>query len=295
MTLLAGVILAGLTAFAQADDPPPVTSTISVQAVVPGAIPKNGPIITAPANGQRFTSNPINIRGTCQSGLLVNVYKNDVLAGAVICDRTGQFAMQADLFIGQNKLVAKMLNQANQSSPDSNEVIAYYDLPSSPLNVINGSVNGQNGNVIIKAPSIYKGSVPGQNVSWEVEVLGGQAPYAVSVDWGDGTSNLFTRTTPGKFTITHTYKKAGGYKGSYVLTIKAVDSVGTAGLLQLAAIVNNDVGAALTTSRPTGGQLLLAWPIWALLLLMVVSFWLGEWRGRKAEERGLPQTPALGT
>lgn len=275
--------------------PPPVTNTVSVQAVVPGAVPKNGPVITTPVSGQHFTSIPIDIRGTCQSGLLVNVYKNDVLAGAAICDRSGHFSLQADLFIGQNKLIASMVNQANQPSPDSSPITVYYDLASTPVNVINGSANGQNGNVVIKAVSIYKGTVPGQEISWEVEIVGGIPPYALSIDWGDGTSDLATRTVAGKLTIKHTYKKAGGYKGGYVLVIKAVDSVGTAGLLQLAAIVNNDLGSALTTTGPSGGQLVLAWPIWVLVFMIIISFWLGERRGRKIEEQNLPQAPALGT
>lgn len=293
--LIVGVILAGVTAVARADDfiiPPPVSKTVTVQAVVPGPIPSRGPVITAPVNGQHFNTIPINVEGTCVAGYIVNVYKNAVLAGSALCDRSGHFALAADLFIGQNELIANMVNAANQPSPDSNTVTAYFDLLSSPANLIDGTNLGKHGNVIIKAPSVYKGTVPGQPLSWTIEVLGGVAPYAVSVEWGDGTSDLISRPQAGQFTITHTYKKAGGYKGSYVVTIRAVDAEGTIGYIQMVSLVNNDVSSAVTGGiNPNSGQwwsLLVAWPLWVIIVLLIISFWLGERRGRGTTLEGAP-------
>ncbi len=295
VVLLAGVILAGVTAETQAANfptPPPVTKSVLVQAVVPGAVPTNGPTITTPVNGQHFTTIPVDIRGTCSAGFLVNVYKNTVLAGAAICDRTGHFALDADLFLGQNNLTANMVNSANQPSPDSKTVTAYYDLVSSPVNIVNGTPAGQHGNVIIKGSSVYKGTVPGQELKWDLEVLGGEAPYAISIDWGDGTHGLISRSQAGQFSISHIYKQAGGYKGGYVLAIRAVDAVGTNGYIQLVAIVNNDLSLATAAGiNPGSGQwwsLLVAWPLWSLLALLVISFWLGERRGQRETLNGVP-------
>lgn len=290
VVLLGGVLLAGVTAVTQAANfpvPPPVTNTVSVQAVVLGSVPSKGPTITTPTNNQHFTSIPIDVRGTCVPGYLVNVYKNSVLAGAAICDRNGHFGLAADLFIGQNILTANMANTANLTSPNSQPITAYFDLVSTPVNLVDGTFSGKHGNVLIKSSSEYKGTVPGKELTWELEVLGGQAPYAINVDWGDGTNGLISRPVPGQFNITHTYKKAGGYKGGYVVSIYAVDSEGTTGFIQLVAVVNNDVSLATTAGlHPAPGQwwsLLVAWPLWSILFLLVISFWLGERRGRRVE------------
>lgn len=291
--VLIGTLLAGATSASLAQD-------ITVQAVVAGKAPTNAPVITVPASGQHFSTIPISVRGTCDAGLLVNLYRNDVLSGAALCDQGGHFNLQSDLFIGQNSLVARMYNAGNQPSPDSAAVLAYYDLPTTPVNLIDGSGSGTNGNVILTAQSIYKGTLPGQSLTWPVEILGGVAPYAVSIDWGDGTTDLISRPQPGTFTISHTYKQAGGFKGGYVMNLKAVDGQGTIATLQLAAIVNNAVGTPITGSLSPGGstwwRLLVAWPLWVIALLMVISFGLGEWREKQKGKRSVfPSAPIAST
>lgn len=284
--LLIGMVLFGVTSIASADN-------VTVQAVVPGKPLTNAPTIKVPANGQRFSDIPINIQGTCDPGMLVNIYRNDVLGGAALCDVTGHFNLRSDLFIGKNDLVARMYNQANQPSPDSGVVSVYYDISSSPLNLVNGGVSGTNGQVVITAQSLYKGTVPGQPLSWPLEITGGTAPYAVSIDWGDGSIDLISRSQPGVFTMPHTYKKAGGYKGGYVINIKAVDAQGTSGTLQLVALVN-EVGAPTfgsITPPGLGGRLMIAWPLWGGALLMVIVFWLGERRGSRKRKPRVPLPP----
>ena len=114
-------------------------------------------------------------------------------------------------------------------------------------------------------------------------IVGGVAPYAVNFDRGDGTSDLVTRTAGGPFTLSHTYKKPGGYLGSYPLIIRATDAAGQTAYLQLTTIVNNSTGglaAGKTTAAPKL-SIMMAWPVWGGLVLMVASFWLGERREKK--------------
>lgn len=290
IVLLVGVLLTGVTGMTMAEQ-------VTVQAVVVGQVPDRGPVITQPVNGQHFQQNPIDIKGTCSPGLLVNVYKNDVLVGAAICDAGGHFNLKGDLFIGRNELVARMLNTANQQSPDSSPVIAFLDFSSSPG--LTGSAVGSHGNVIVSTDSVYKGTVPGQELTWQISIQGGVVPYAVRIDWGDGQTELMTRSGEGEFTIRHTYEKAGGYKGGYVVTINAADTEGTTGTLQIAAIVNNPVGTVSATQvTPPSNlwRLLVAWPLWVILALMLISFGMGEWRQRRADRnkgQGLPQVPGV--
>lgn len=293
LLLLVGVILAGITGITMAQQ-------VSVSAVVLGPKPTKAPVITLPVSQQHFLTNPIDIKGTCDAGLLVNVYKNDVLAGAALCDASGRFSMKADLFIGRNDLVAHMIDQANQEGPDSSPVVVFFDLPSTPSIVDQGASAGSKGNVIIKAESIYKGTTPGQELSWQIAVEGGSAPYAISIEWGDGQTELISRSAAGSFAISHTYSKAGGYKGGYVVTVTAVDTEGTTATMQLVAVVNNPVGTPLAVTQikpPTNwSSLLIAWPLWIVLVLMLISYWLGERRQRQLDDQRpaipLPQIPA---
>ena len=115
------------------------------------------------------------------------------------------------------------------------------------------------------------------------------APYAVSIDWGDGTTDLVTRLAPGPFSVKHTYKQVGGYMGSYPLIIRAADAVGHTAFLQLTTIVGRDTGnqGAAAAAAANTNKLMIIWPIWIVLLLMILSFWLGEKREKKIMERRL--------
>jgi len=121
-------------------------------------------------------------------------------------------------------------------------------------------------------------------VSYQVSIEGGQAPYAIAVEWGDGQHSLLSQATSGNFAITHTYQKAGGYHGSYSIKVSATDAVGQQTNLQLLTIVNAQPNAAIGQLLATGGDgssglqqaLRYIWPSYGMIVLMVASFWLGE-------------------
>ena len=124
--------------------------------------------------------------------------------------------------------------------------------------------------------------------------MGGLAPYAVSVDWGDGTPpDLITRLAPGPFTVKHTYAKVGtGYLNTFPLIIRATDGAGHTAYLQLTTIVNPATGSSSSGSgsgknNSTLNKLIVIWPIWIVLLLMIISFWLGERREKHIMEKRL--------
>lgn len=181
--VLASLVLFGLTIQAQA-----LTLTgqgsYSVNAAVIGAAPPSPPTITSPVNGQHVSVIPVDVRGTCHAGLLVNIYKNEVLAGAAICSAAGTFTVPIDLFIGRNDLIAREYTASNLVGPDSATVTVYYDVASFPVNVSTGGTSGKNGSLIIKSESVYKGIRPGDTLKWPIEIVGGVGPYAVNIDWG---------------------------------------------------------------------------------------------------------------
>jgi hypothetical protein len=150
---------------------------------------------------------------------------------------------------------------------------------------------GFSNELILQSENFYRGVPPGQEITWPIDIIGGLAPYAVSIDWGDGTSDLVTRLAPGHFTVKHKYTKSGGYLGSFPLIIRAADSAGHTAYLQLTTIVNPATGATTSGGAKAGPtnftNLLVIWPLWIVLFLMVISFWLGERREKHIMERRL--------
>ncbi|MDB5178116.1 MAG: hypothetical protein JWN01_59 [Patescibacteria group bacterium] len=249
----------------------------AISATVPGPRPASPAVITSPSNGQSFSTNPVTVSGTCPSKALIKIFTNGILAGSVLCEN-GRFSIPVDLVIGKNDLTARAYNALDQEGPSSPAVTVTLNQPPGGY--------GFSSELIIQSENYYRGTQPGEEVVWPVELVGGQAPYAVSVDWGDGTSDLITRLAPGPFTVRHTYKKVGGYLGSFPLIIRATDAVGHTAYLQLTTIVNAAV-ASSTNAKTVAQQfnIVWIWPLWIVVLLMILSFWLGERREKKIMQR----------
>ena len=96
-------------------------------------------------------------------------------------------------------------------------------------------------------------------------------------------------SSPEDFTISHTYKQ-GGY---FAVLVNVTDSAGVKSVLQLVAIVRgkgtttfaNTCTANCSASgqsslweffKDTSKMLVLAWPTYLIVILMLCSFWLGE-------------------
>lgn len=275
-----GVLLGSFTWTAAADTQG--TAKYSVTAVVPGARPTQPVVITSPTTGQTFTVNPVVVEGTCQPATLVKVFTNGIMVGSIFCSENGRFSIPVQLVIGRNDLTAQSFNALDQEGPTSGTVTVTLNQPP--------GAPGFSTELLIQSENYYRGSEPGQEIVWPIELIGGLAPYAVSIDWGDGTQDLITRLAPGRFTVSHTYKQVGGYLGSYPLIIRATDSAGRTAYLQLTTIVNSPTGATTDGSgtqatSTTITKLLVIWPIWIVLLLMIISFWLGERREKHIMQR----------
>lgn len=287
--LAVGILLASMTWSAQAgaDDidcgvpsTASCTGSYGVYAVVTGPRPNKPAVITSPTTGQTYTTNPVNVEGTCPDKALIKVFTNGILVGSVLCNK-GHFAVPVNLVIGRNDLTALPYNALDEEGPSSPTVTVTLNAPTGGL--------GFSTELILQSVNYYRGSEPGAEIVWPIEIIGGQAPYAVIVDWGDGTSDLITRLAPGPFTVKHIYKKTGtGYLNSFPLIIRATDAAGHTAYLQLTTIVNSgSAGATAKANDQPLNKLLVIWPLWIVLLLMIISFWLGERREKHIMQRQL--------
>lgn len=232
--------------------------------------PTQAATISIPRAGQVFNTLPVTVSGICPNGLLIKLFKNNVFAGATQCNN-GSFSMIIDLFDGQNELVARVYDALDQAGPDSNIVPVTF----------NNEKPTFGGRVSLSSAIAKKGTNPGQKLVWPISVSDGEAPYAISVDWGDGkTPDLLSRQFAGTFDIEHVYDNPGVYN----IIIKATDKNGGTAYLQLVGVANgalsqdNDASkkADDATAATAAKQQILWWPAAISIPLIAATFWLGS-------------------
>lgn len=263
---LAAAALIMLVAPATADtNPGPASGSVGLEGTISSNPPTRGATIAVPGNGAVFTSTPITVSGLCPTGLLVKIFANNVFVGSAVCSN-GSYSLQVDLFSGQNDLVARVYDALDQAGPDSNVVTVTFK--DAQFIQFGSHVN-------LSSAYAERGAPPGTELDWPVQLNGGSGPYAVSVDWGDGSpSDLLSVSNPGTVNLKHTYKVAGLYK----VIVKATDKNGGEAFLQL---VGQATGAVQSNSKASGASTIIKkeilwWPAVAMLPLILAAFWIGR-------------------
>lgn len=250
--------------------PDPKPGSYGVAATKTQAPPTIAASITTPGNGSSFSNSPITVNGICQSDLLVQVFNNGVMVGAVIC-ANNSFSVQVSLFAGVNELSAIMYDNLDQAGPTSNIVtVNYTDTSFTAF-----------GSLITLTSSYGRRSAPaGSELSWPLQLSGGTGPYAFSIDWGDGSKpQLMSQALSGIVTISHNYAKAGIYS----VNITVTDVNGVSAFLQVIAVSSGKVEDAPAGDTGTGagsGKAAIPTHFWiiygVLLLLLLPTYWLGR-------------------
>jgi len=274
--LLAAFPLMAFTASAATPYTGPEAGSVGLTGTVPGKAPTIAAQITAPPNGQHFSTSPATISGTCPKETLVEVFKNDIFAGSTACTSSGSFTMAVDLLFGQNILIARVYDALNQPGPDSNHVLVYYDVLPGQASAIN-SLDFGGPQMLLNTDAVFRGSFPGQEMAMPVDIIGGTPPYAINVQWGDANNKIVSRSDNTTFGVAHTFQKAGTYQ----ITIQGSDGNGRVAFLTVAAIINGqpDVAASATTTKTdTLSKLVVLWPLYTSTVAILASFWLGERR-----------------
>lgn len=256
----------------------PKANSFGLQGTISAPPPTGSANITVPGNGQSFSTVPIQVSGTCPSGLLVEVLNNGVMVGSTFCEN-GSFSLQIILFPGQNELTARVLDDLGQEGEPSNTVTVSYSTST------DASFSAFASAIILTSSYSRRAVDPGTALEWPLQLSGGTGPYAFSIDWGDGSDpELMSQSSAGLITIRHTYKTAGIYR----VTIKVVDSNGVTGFLQVIAVANGEAEAAIKTDQKEPATIVIRnrviWiPAAVVLALLIPAFWLG----RRAEARAI--------
>ena len=300
--LCVGVLITGSTYRVFAD------TTIS--SVIEAPPLPTAAVITSPTNGTTFTSSPVNVTGTCPPSSYVDLVLNGTFDGSAWCGTDNTFTIITSLYAGTNTLNAQDYNETNLAGPSSPDIKVTYNPPSSSTsNPVSGTSSpspsrstGGSG-VAAQATSTASAEMPllfttqysfktfsvHNNFTWQVTISGGTPPYNVSIAWGDGTTSKFYLTSDPTITLSHKYASAG----YYAIVLTSTDKNGQKKVIQIASLITPLSGTAsfLGPSQPepkatswaddvfrSSGWLYFAWPTYTILVLMVVSFWLGERR-----------------
>ena len=287
--LLSGLVVLTLTLGALAEE------AIKVQTTVNGPVPATPPTITQPGNNQRFSNAEINVEGTCSRGYLLKLFKNNIQAGSTTCGFDQRWVMPISLVFGRNELVARQFNYSEQNGPPSNTVVVFLDRAGADPSLPGPGANAPDpvyDQLILTPQKLFQGVLINEQGEWVFNIRGGQGPYNVSLDWGDADQDVFS-TDQLTLTQKHTYLKAGEYK----VVVRVKDLSGQQAVVQVVALVRDLSSAKTISTQPPGGALSIAWPVLAILLLLVLSFWLGErheisWlRGHPKREREMLHPP----
>ena len=261
--LMLGCICFTKIAYAAPSDPVQ-QSSVGLEGVVPSAPPTTAATIAIPSNGQSFTSLPIKVSGLCSGDLLVRLFKNGVFSGSTQC-ANGSYSITTDFFNGTNELVAIVYDSLDQAGPESNKVTVTY------TDTTFGNIGTR---ISLTSNFAKKGANPNEKLTWPFILSGGTQPYAVSINWGDGNTDLITRPVAGSFDTEHVYDKPGVYN----ILVKATDSTSASAFLQVVAIINGPLSQSDSSSSSgvVMRKIIIWWPMIIAGVMVCVSFWLGR-------------------
>jgi len=297
--LCLGVFIGGWTIRTVADTV--ISSIVEAPALPVGAY------ITNPIDGAVYTTASITISGTCPDGAYVKLFINGVYDSVAWCTVDNAFSIDTSLFSGENTLLVSDYNNTNLQGPVTPSIQVIYNAPAtvtaptSSSSTATSSPTSSNSEastsptvlpLLIGSDFHFQTFTKGSVFTWQINLDGGSPPYVVYISWGDGSASTLHLATDPIINLTHTYDGAGYYP----IVVRATDSKGQQKISQLAALITNSAGVIPGTTTPTTTPtsqslvtsvgntinqqkwLLLAWPAYLIVVLMAISFWLGEKR-----------------
>ena len=299
--LCVGVLMFGLTFRTMG-----ASSTVSMQIT---HTPLNEPaIITNPIDQARYTSPDISVEGTCPANSYIKLYKNDLFNGSAQC-LANTFEFTITLGKGANTLRVQVYNFSDEAGPISSNITVFYDAPT-PSAAPNAVVpkpsfspsNTSNLPLRIIADYTYSVHKSEHPIQLNLALVGGVAPYALAIDWNDGKITPIARQDTSAFIADHVYAKKPRIH-TYIIKVAVSDLYGNTDYIQLMTVVDGEEvvsksGSTSQTLTPTNtvdrlqSLLKYIWPIYIIVVLMVLCFYLGEREERRILTRKKP-TPIL--
>lgn len=283
--------------------------SVSVSVIVPGPAPTVGAAITIPTDGTSVADQKtIEVSGTCLEESFVTIQNNGRLAGSTVCTSAGIFTLQIQLQLGKNVLSALNYDNLNQPGPVTPTVtvnatqssgVVEKEVTSTPIDpapilpinpsiipgldsnisscddyeISNLPIGGEPKIEVVCVPRLF---MPKLEQVLGVLVWGGSPPYAISVDWGNGSgSTLLNLPAQGYKKVTFSYTVAGNYK----IAFKLKDADDKEAIVQTAVQVSGKSKTPFAAF--TDDVLYKSWfetpvPLYATTVVLTLGFWGGD-------------------
>ena len=282
-----------------------------LNARVAAPLPTVAPKITTPAPNSTVSNPNIVISGTCpiiEPAIVVVLYRGDTMLGSAGCSSAGKFLGSFSLIEGNNIITPKLVTITTDAGPVGESVNIAYVKPSdtSPSPTSSSTKNSSvqpsatptqtavkpsDLQIVSAAPLIiYRQN---QSIVWKINVDGGQTPYTIMVDWGDGTKETFVVASAGEQALEHTYTKAI----NTVVRASAKDATGrevytsVAGV-SIGAAQNPEVYGASKQAQNKSLPLVQVWLIFGLTLALLFLMWLRHQHLQKSQAKQPKKTLA---
>jgi hypothetical protein len=133
----------------------------------------------------------------------------------------------------------------------------------------------------------YQAYLPNQLSKITLNLAGGNGPYVVTVNWGDNQVTSQVIAASGLFTLTHRYSSSLVLLKTFTAKVTVIDGTGQATNSQFITVVRNPAATAtnIQYQPPTFWHAVLSdvhdwlwllWPAYLIVIMMLVSFVLGE-------------------
>lgn len=219
---------------------------LGVSAVVHAPAPVEAPSITSPSNNAVLTSSNVTVSGSCPIAtpeVIVSIYKGTTLLGSTTCTADGAYSVTITLGYGKHTLLARVVTITGDIGSDSPSITvtrtASKPSPSPTSSPTPPSTSGpqvsaglleffpqlitKDNFAIVRPPADSDGTNKNEGeVVWKFSIKGGELPYTVQIDWGDGAVETFKVASRKEREYIHIY----GTLGTYTIKVKVVDAKG---------------------------------------------------------------------
>lgn len=220
--------------------------------------PTTPAVITGGINGKTVQSATMVVNGTCQAltpNGAVSIWRDGIAIGSAPCN--GTFSITITLKNGANTLIARSASVSELYGPDSDPATVTLVLPSpvpapdrTPANPATVDDTSQNAgvarNLTAKPSQAFSTLDKNESIILMVVVAGGETPYTIYINWGDGSEETRTVDRPGTYQFSHQYAKDGAY------TVKGVvrDVLGATTTFSYAVVSQKPIQQAQKQEQP---------------------------------------------
>jgi hypothetical protein len=255
-----------------------------VTAGVPAPIPSSPAEITNPVTGSAVTNPNIVISGTCPviiPAIVVMIYDNNNYIGSAGCSASGVFAGSFTISSGVNSLVPKIVTITNDAGPTGQAVSITYQQASSegstppvtpqqpvtlPVTTPSQPIETSTSVLKVNTDTPFLVIKPNESLVWKINVNGGESPYTIIVDWGDGVKTTYSANSAGEQSLEHLYRATK----NRVIRISVKDATGKEVYTTVAGVTfRQQTGVVAGAIQTTGGTYISLCQIWVIYLLIV--------------------------